>query len=533
MAPRLAAPGPACHRDLVALSPRAPLALLLGGLSALAGCASGPTRADALELLRAGRPAEALVVARAAAEAAGPEEAPELRRLAIDAGLLAGWSHEAARDYVALRALTGRDDPGLLLRLGREALGLAAGDADPARRVVAAACAAWCPAGDELARQAARDPLPEVRGAACAAAAHLPTWSQVLQVVGEPARQDPDPWVRGEAVRSLAQAVARRAAGDPAPQGPCLALAQAALADPDEGVRALGVELLAALVPLARPEGLAPLSQALLAGSRGASPSVRALAARALAGVDPDLAREAAGQESWASAVGGALDPDALRASLAARPYEERLLACRVLRGAAAGALLPELLRLAESDPVTAVRAAAVEAVASAGEGVAPHLRRLLGHAHPSTRRSALQALARRGSLTLDERLDLLRDEALAPELAPGLAGSEEGQAALRALVLGPAGTPAYPAALRALVADPGPGAAALRPRLLELLLEPEPDLAALAARGLAGAATAEDRAALVGVLTQQGGQRDVPAAAALLALEEREQLGASGLPSD
>lgn len=519
----LAAGRSGCHRQGVVR--RLPSRSLALSLSLVAGCTLGPTRADAERLLRTGHPAEALAAARQAVERAPAEEVPALRRLAFEAGLEAGLSREAAREYEELHRLTGRDDPELLLRLGRESLLLAAADPDPTRRLSAAACAAWAPGGAELAARGLRDPLPEVRAGACATAARLP-WGQALHLVGEAARQDEDPFVRGEAFRALA----RRARVDQAP-GPCLVLAQNGLADPDPGVRALAIELLDALAQNRQDGPPGPLVEALVAAGRSASDEQRAAVVRVLQTVDPDQAARVASTttSAWVDALGGA-DTEALRGLLRA-DYSTRLLVVRHLARAHAGAeLLPDLSRLAAADPATPVRAAALEAVARHGgpELVRPHLR----HAHPGTRRSALRQLLARAALHPAERLALLGDPALAPDLAESLArGSPEEVAALRGLALGPEGEAGFLPALAALTgrADADP---LLLPRLRELLLHPDPDLAALAARGLAASAEPEDRTLIVHALATAGGP-DVAAAAALAALEERVRLSAPGLHAE
>ena len=535
---------------------------------ALLGCSLGPTRADAEQFLRSGQPAQALRAARAAAERASPEEAPALRRLAFQAGLAAGWSHEAAREYLILRQLTGQDEPDLLAELGQQALTSAVGRAAPAERLAAAACAAWAPGGAELAGSALRDPLEEVRGAACASAARLP-WSQALLLLGEAVRQDPSAWVRAEALRSLRGALVERTRrGDPAPAAPLLSLAQAGAADPEPVVRSLSIGLLAELscqerrsparaeaVARPAPEGAV---QALLGSARGPGSDAgeRALAAAALARLDPQLAH-AVGAPSqvgssagaWQAAFSEPADLSRLRAALNGPDYRERLLVCRALQGPLAGRLIAELSQVAGGDPVTPVRAAALVALghAARASGAGPPargdqgrdearaaLRAQLRHAHPANRRGALRALLDARALPLEEPLTpetelLLGDPALAADLVGALARTPVGLGRLREIVHGPRHAPAFRPALQALVAHAAAAGSAqeesLRPLLLELLADTDPALVALAARGLSSAAQRDDRQALVQVVANPAQGAELAAAAALLSLEERERL--------
>src|SRR5690606_6316313 len=133
----------------------------------LAGCRSGPTLADARDLLEDGDPAEALRAARAAvSRARNPIEQLALRRVAFRAALTAGWSHEAAREYVAVRELLRGDEPLLLRELGADALAVAARALDASRRVAAVEAAAavpQLPSSQTLLRAALDDPDDAVR----------------------------------------------------------------------------------------------------------------------------------------------------------------------------------------------------------------------------------------------------------------------------------------------------------------------------------------------------------------------------------
>ena len=75
--------------------------VLVGSTLALVACHSGPTLDDAREYLEEGDPQSALRAARGAVGRMVPKRQQiTLRRVAFHASLTAGWSHEAAREYL-------------------------------------------------------------------------------------------------------------------------------------------------------------------------------------------------------------------------------------------------------------------------------------------------------------------------------------------------------------------------------------------------------------------------------------------------
>ncbi len=511
--------------------------LVLSALVALAGCRGGPTLADARDLLEEGDPVEALRAARAAvSRAPGPIERLQLRRVAFRAALEAGWSHEAAREYVAVRELLRGDEPRLLRDLGAEALAAAARALDASRRVAAVEAASavpQLPSSQAVLRAALADPDDAVRACALAAAARLPDPLRARDLLLEQAAQGPSGGARQAALSALAQHLADLL--EAAPPEPLLAAARAGLTDPDEGARLAAIDLLAALAAAA---ALRPAIVEALAGAVGnGADAVGMRAAEVLASLDRERALaawEAGGAhagpaEAFARAL--ALSEDAPRAALAEvradleHPvYARRLAAARGLAGPRARPLADTLLTLLARDPATPVRLAALEAlVAGAPRRLEAALERAARADAPELRLRAFVLQQERAPLSPERLVErfLAGDPALVDALATLLArrGDEASVSALlRGLDLPTTRLPA----LRALALRGDP---AHRERFLALLSDPDPRVRREAAAGLARTGTPGDLALLVDAVAQPEDHTDLAAAAALLAVEARANL--------
>lgn len=509
-------------------------------------CHGPPTLEDAQDLLRDGDPAQALAAARQAAKrAAKPEEVEAIRRVAFRAGLDAGWSHEAATEYLALREVLGGDDAALLHELSIGVFACAARSHDASRRLHEAAllgAAAAHTDGGPLLRDALRDGEPEVRAAAARATASWPEPELGLGYALELVESDPAPVVRREALRALADDYAARR--DPAARPsvePYLDAGVAGLGDADDGVRLAALHLLDTLVA-SGPAAHRPRAAAALADAVGhGSDAVSRAAARSLVAIDPEAAVaawRASGPPATAgplaafadalAAHGDAGDAAAVRDRLADRRYAARLAAVQALRGPAAAAFVAELAAIAGDDPATTIRAAAIEALVSVGgedRRVAAALEAALAHPHPATRRRAFLALRELETLETKALARLLErsDPAFVAEVADALARrGEAGYAALAAALDRPA------TAVAALGALARRGDPRLRERFVALLDSPDPRRRELAAVGLARCGGPADRPALVRSIERPAGRSDLAAAAALLAIEDRSRRGVS-----
>lgn len=516
-------------------TPRAFLAVAVA--AALVGCRGGPTLADARQLLEGGDPAEALRAARAAvSRAQGPAERLQLRRIAFRAALAAGWSHEAAREYVAVRELLGGDEPRLLRDLGAEALAAAARALDASRRVAAVEAASavpQLPSSQAVLRAALADPDEAVRPCALAAVARLPDPLRVRDLLVEQATRGASGSTRQAALTALSEHLGELI--EAAPPGPVLAAAQAGLVDPDPGARLAGIDLLAALAGTAalRPA----IVEALAAAVGNGADAVGMRAAEVLAGLDRERALaawQAAGERTGPAAAftrALALAEDApraavaeVRADLESPVYAQRLAAARGLVGPRARPLADTLLGLLARDPATPVRLAALEALAA---GVPRRREAALERAAradaPELRLRAWALQQERAPLSPEGLIErfLAGDPALAEALAALLARRGD-EASVRALLRGLELPTTRLPALRALALRGDP---AHRERFLALLADPDPRVRREAAAGLARTGAPGDLALLVEAVAAPEDHTDLAAAAALLAIEARANL--------
>jgi hypothetical protein len=525
-------------------------------LLCLVGCQSGPTLEDARDLLRHGEGAEALEAARLALAEAPPEQQEDLRRIAFEAGLQAGWSHEAALEYLELRGLLGRDDPRLLLMLARGSLRLGLETLSPSRRMRAVQVMERLSPGEVegLLAQASQDREPEVRAAAVRAVliGHDPTQALAHARL---ALEDTSPTVRYATLRAMAEALDQPASPlASANANHLLELPRRGLGDGDPAVRLEAVRLIAALIrrEIIRPDhpALVPSLSPLV--RNGSAPVARA-ATRILLDLGFSeasatwLAATGQGPTEQAFAAALACDGDpaadgAMRALLASRSYSSKLGALQGLGASAAPRFQDQLLGLARDDPAAPIRHAAIGALVrgavaapAVSESVHTGLQGLVEHGHSATRQRALEGLyelaSTAGDPTREQGWDagtlvgLLSDPTLASWACDRLARRPDGLSHLLDALARPR---IRLAALRALARSPHLGRVGARGRalFLALLADDEPRVRAEAALGLVRCALPDDRLVLVSSLCDQTDDADLSAAAALLALEGRGRAG-------
>ena len=497
----------------------------------LTACAGGPTLDDARDFLQEGDPESALAAARGAAGRSPiRKERITLRRVAFRASLTAGWSHEAAREYLEIRRITGHEDPMLLTELSRATLGMALRCADGGRRL--SALSTLTAIGDQE-RVRARimaslsDPRGDVRAAATSAVATLPSATEALSGL-EKAATDPSPRVRLSAFDALAHEFSARlrprsdSEVDAGILDRLVSLALAGAKDPSAQVRLSGVDLLATLGDDARArDGL------VVAVSNG-SDSVCLRAAARLLALDPKLAYAAWTQaepsgrtlkafgRSLALHVGKGSHA-AVERDLRSRVYARRLASVRGLAGPAAQHTARTLRRLLTKDPATTIRLAALRALVVAGS---PHARRALATARtqesPAVRHLAF-TLAQR-PFTLPELETAFADRATSLDAARGLLArfDAKGRSVVRA-GLGHVETREIAALALAERGDPG-----LHRLYIDLLEDDDPRIRSCGALGLVSTGLPEDRILLVQAMLSPERDADVVAAAALLAIRAR-----------